>query len=286
VRARMTQIKIFALVRKARAAVTGGLLMIFAVNGHVAVAAGAETVAPAVVRIDSAGLRGAQKSRVESDRHMKLVSGNRPMVADVIVASSANLRNWPVDEFMLFLNGQVEVSNTAGQSRVYGPGNMLVMPRGFTGTWRQLGPIRKLAVAYRPDSNFKSPGGTDAITNIEIVPQAVAERKMQPVRNWGTFMTIVGQSHARFVADQLFSSRDHRFGVNREIFEPVTLKLANWPIDEWMHMLAGEVSLRGPDGKSQRFGPGDTFFLPKGYSGMWVQKKTIDMVTVTYGQTP
>jgi uncharacterized cupin superfamily protein len=58
------------------------------------------------------------------------------------------LKNWPVDEFMHFLEGQVEITDESGASKVYGPGDMLVMPKGFNGTWRQLSPIKKISVYY------------------------------------------------------------------------------------------------------------------------------------------
>jgi uncharacterized cupin superfamily protein len=60
------------------------------------------------------------------------------------------LHDWPVDEFMFIVEGQVEITDASGHSRIYGPGDALVMPRGFTGTWRQLSDIRKMQVSYTP----------------------------------------------------------------------------------------------------------------------------------------
>jgi hypothetical protein len=58
------------------------------------------------------------------------------------------LNNYPVDEFMHILEGQVEITDESGASKVYGPGDMFVMPKGFSGTWRQLSPIKKLDIYY------------------------------------------------------------------------------------------------------------------------------------------
>ncbi|WBX85215.1 cupin domain-containing protein [Sphingosinicella microcystinivorans] len=58
------------------------------------------------------------------------------------------LKDWPVDEFMYILEGQLEIGDTKGNVRSYGPGDAFVMPKGFSGTWRQLTPIRKIAVSY------------------------------------------------------------------------------------------------------------------------------------------
>ena len=54
------------------------------------------------------------------------------------------LKDWPIDEFMHILEGQVQITDESGASKVYGPGDMFVMPKGFNGTWRQLSPIKKL----------------------------------------------------------------------------------------------------------------------------------------------
>jgi len=56
------------------------------------------------------------------------------------------LKDYPVDEFMHILEGQVEITDESGDSKVYGPGDMLVMPKGFNGTWRQLSAIKKIHV--------------------------------------------------------------------------------------------------------------------------------------------
>ena len=58
------------------------------------------------------------------------------------------LKDWPQDEFMYFLEGQVEITNEDGSSKVYGPGDAIVMPKGFSGTWRQLSTIKKIHVSY------------------------------------------------------------------------------------------------------------------------------------------
>jgi len=59
-----------------------------------------------------------------------------------------SIKDWPVDEFMYFLEGQVEITDHEGASMVYGAGDTLVMPKGFSGTWRQLSPIKKINISY------------------------------------------------------------------------------------------------------------------------------------------
>lgn len=95
---------------------------------------------------------------------MKLIEGVDPAygVREDFVSADGKLRvdyseytpvtleltDWPADEFMLFVEGQVEITDAQGRAKIYGPGDMILMPRGFSGTWRQLSPIRKISVTH------------------------------------------------------------------------------------------------------------------------------------------
>ncbi len=59
--------------------------------------------------------------------------------------------DWPWDELMFLIEGQVEITDRAGVTKTYGPGEIFLMPRGFSGTWKQLGPIKKIAASYGPE---------------------------------------------------------------------------------------------------------------------------------------
>lgn len=101
---------------------------------------------------------------VTSHSYMKVLEGTEPAYGsrEDFVSADGKLRvdysqytpitlelvDWPADEFMLFVEGRVEIADKQGRSKVYGPGDMILMPRGFTGTWRQLSPIRKISVTY------------------------------------------------------------------------------------------------------------------------------------------
>ncbi|HJO02854.1 MAG TPA: cupin domain-containing protein [Acidobacteriota bacterium] len=61
------------------------------------------------------------------------------------------IKDWPWDEFMYLIDGEVEIIDRAGKRKIYGPGDMLVMPQGFSGTWKQLGPLKKISASYGSD---------------------------------------------------------------------------------------------------------------------------------------
>lgn len=78
------------------------------------------------------------------------VSRDRKLRVDYSQYSTMTLKlvDWPADEFMFFVEGQVEITDAQGLGKIYGPGDMILMPKGFSGTWRQLSPIRKISVTY------------------------------------------------------------------------------------------------------------------------------------------
>ncbi len=57
-------------------------------------------------------------------------------------------RNRPLeyDEFVLVLNGKLVLSEQNGGVQEFTPGDALIVPKGYTGTWEQQGSYRELAL--------------------------------------------------------------------------------------------------------------------------------------------
>ena len=73
----------------------------------------------------------------------------------VVVASTpakTDHRSRPLeyDEFVLVLNGKLVLTEEDGTVHEFSPGDALVIPKGYTGTWQQLGRYRELAVIAQP----------------------------------------------------------------------------------------------------------------------------------------
>ena len=119
-----------------------------------------------IVKVSPEALNKSKPVAVTDDQMMTVTEGKGAQVTDITPFTSADkrfqvdvsaydkvtlaLKNWPVDEFMYFIEGKVEISDAKGHKQLFGPGDALVMPRGFNGTWRQLSRIKKLSVAYWP----------------------------------------------------------------------------------------------------------------------------------------
>ncbi len=54
------------------------------------------------------------------------------------------------NELCVILAGRVELADSAGGSRTYGPGDAFVIPAGFTGTWTTLEACRKIYAIFEP----------------------------------------------------------------------------------------------------------------------------------------
>jgi uncharacterized cupin superfamily protein len=55
----------------------------------------------------------------------------------------------PYDEFILILSGKLILTGSDGVSQEFVAGDTLVVPKGYTGTWKMLGNYRELIVIER-----------------------------------------------------------------------------------------------------------------------------------------
>jgi hypothetical protein len=56
---------------------------------------------------------------------------------------------FPFDEFVLVLSGKLILTDAGGQVHEFVAGDSLVVPKGFTGTWKMLGNYRELIAVGR-----------------------------------------------------------------------------------------------------------------------------------------
>lgn len=148
----------------------GGILIFFILTSNADEPTNVQAVSPApssVIRIVNLGkrnLHGLKYAAVKEEPFMISVHSKSIMAGESVLYASADkkfvagvaqyervtlkLTNWPLDELMVILEGQVEITDTEGRGRIYKPGDVFLMPKGFSGTWRQLGELKKIAVGY------------------------------------------------------------------------------------------------------------------------------------------
>lgn len=124
-----------------------------------------ETPSPKIAPIELEALAGVPMRPIEDTQYWKLIVGDTDSpAASVSTFVSADklfeagvsqydritleLRDWPFDEFMYIVEGEVEITPAGGEPLIYGPGDAFVMPMGFRGTWKQLSSLKKFQVTY------------------------------------------------------------------------------------------------------------------------------------------
>lgn len=84
-------------------------------------------------------------------------------------------------------------------------------------------------------------------------------------------------------ATLLHASDDERFTVKIwENSEALVLDIPAYPAHEFVTVLEGTVTLTDRDRKSATFSAGDSFTLPKGFSGIWSQRGKVRKYAVAY----
>ncbi len=77
--------------------------------------------------------------------------------------------------------------------------------------------------------------------------------------------------------------RDNIKSVRAGVYEGSAYaeKVVNYPCDEMAVILTGEVEIVDEDGTSHTFGPGECYFMPIGFNGVWRQSEGFRKIHMT-----
>ena len=176
----------------------------------------------------------------------------------------------PTTEVFYVFTGEGSVTDLDGTKHPFGPGDTVILPKGWSGRWDIVKAIHKVWVVHdHPDMDAATP------IRAEIVPLdsfAPAELTQQGVR------------------------KDAELGsptsASRKVYEVGTTNVGYWtctagswqtvkrPTTECFHVLEGVFFLTNADGSARRCVAGDTVVLPKGWSGYWDIIETVKKIWV------
>jgi uncharacterized cupin superfamily protein len=147
-------------MRKISARALGGALTFYAAIGAGTAALADESPAP--VRLDPDKIAGLNLTAIPPDAYREiLVAGELNMrVATLFEGKELRVsifestpaktdhrtRPTDVDEFVYVLSGKLILTEPDGTRHEYTPGDSLVLPVGYTGTWEMQGNYRELVV--------------------------------------------------------------------------------------------------------------------------------------------
>ena len=183
---------------------------------------------------------------------------------------------YPYDEYVRVLEGSVVLTSSQGERQSYEAGDAFLVPAGWTGTWEMPTRFRELIIIDTKgweavESMIATLFGVDAESSTDqttVLPLLTASLKQAPLEDlppWPKEVVLSGANehgqkvlHSGNVVAALYGAEAARLSVG----EP-------FPYDEYVLVLAGEVTLTSDAGQSQTFGEGDSFLVPKGWTGIW-----------------
>ena len=183
---------------------------------------------------------------------------------------------YPYDEYVRVLEGSVVLTSSEGERQSYEAGDAFLVPVGWTGTWEMPNRFRELIIVDRKgweavESMIATLFGADAESNggqTSVLPLLQASLEQAPLDDlppWPQGVVLSGANkhgqkvlHSGNVVAALYGAEAARLSVS----EP-------FPYDEYVLVMTGEVTLISDAGRSQTFGAGDSFLVPKGWTGIW-----------------
>ena len=185
---------------------------------------------------------------------------------------------FPYDEYVWVLDGELILTHEDGRSESYGVGDMLLVPKGFQGTWEMRGDHRELVVietrAYDSETSFwKFLGSTikswfrTSREMLSLPPDELREAELTPAAPSAADLELTGSDWEGVGSKNLYEGE---FVAAMYSSPPTVVEFQRpFPYDEYVWMLDGELVLTPKGGKPMRFGPGEGVLVPKGFMGSW-----------------
>jgi uncharacterized cupin superfamily protein len=172
-------------------------------------------------------------------------------------AMTCKMSPYPVDEFMLLLEGAVEIVLPDGRVTRVEAGQSFVIPKGLVCQWRQPGYVKKIFVILEtPDRPTDRPCTGLAVALPD--PGAV----LAPSAGPAPAALLSGDPVQR--TRQFFEDAGSRLTVGVWDTTAYHRKTMPFPRHELMCLLEGAVTITGPGGSPQTFRAGESFFVPYG----------------------
>jgi len=175
---------------------------------------------------------------------------------------------YPVDEFMILLEGSVRVMEAGGRVTQVNAGESFVIPRGLPCAWKQHGHVRKIFVIYE-NPGMPVPARPAADRVIRIDPSAALTSCDGPDP------TLLNGPEPRCADHVAYTDASGQLSIglwSATAYDRMATPFGRY---ELMHFLEGQVELHDGGTSGQAFRAGETIFVPKGVPLGW--RNTIDV---------
>ena len=188
-------------------------------------------------------------------------------------AYTSRLEPYPVNEFMVLLEGSLDLVSEDGCVQTFRAGDGLVIPKGAMLQWRQPEYVRKFWVIH---DDAGSPPAAAGSTALLADPNATLPR-------------VTGLEPAPFIGGipqmgQLNLCQDPTGKFLAGIWECSPMQRLPTTIErsELMHILEGSGSITNADGVVFEFNAGDTFLVPIGMGYQWHNHEYVKKLFCSY----
>lgn len=180
---------------------------------------------------------------------------------------------YPVDEFMILLEGSLGIENEDGSLQTFRAGQAFFIPKGTVMSWKQADYLRKFWVIHdNPDSPPAAPGlGAQAVEPDEPL-DAVS----------GLDQSAFDSEIPTMGLRSLYQDPGARFQVGVWDCSPMKRIATTIERSELMHILEGSGSITNADGVVFEFSAGDTFLVPIGMGYQWQNREYVRKLFCSY----
>ncbi|MEM9919009.1 MAG: cupin domain-containing protein [Bacteroidota bacterium] len=168
------------------------------------------------------------------------------------------IKNFPIDEFVYYLNGKAEIVPQEGDALSFYAGDYLFVPKGFSGNWTNNG-----GNTYHLELSVISNRRANSTMISEAKMPFVLDRALMS----GIGLTAIDTATYR---DVLYEGVE--LDVVTESEKSNKREILNSEKEVFIHVLNGSLTLRAKNGEANTFYSGDFFVLPKGFTGRWESK--------------
>ncbi len=190
-------------------------------------------------------------------------------------AMTSKPMSYPVNEFMLILEGAVTIRPEHGAPVTVRAGESFILPKGLPCVWHQDGYVRKFFVIF-DDASGLAPTDPKTLKVLLPDPRATLEASGGPAPE-----VLIGPAPEQH-NKTCFTDLTGQWTVGIWDSTAYRRRAIDFPRHELMHIIEGEATLTEEGGAPQTFRAGDTFFVPMGSRGDWTTTGYIRKIYCTF----
>ncbi|HET6160899.1 MAG TPA: cupin domain-containing protein [Dongiaceae bacterium] len=180
---------------------------------------------------------------------------------------------YPVDEFMILLEGSVTVTERSGRVTRIEAGESFVIPRGLDCAWTQEGYVRKIFVIYEdPAAPMPAKPAADHVIRLDLNAALAPSAGPDPA--------LLNGPEPHCAEHVVYTDAGGQLTVGLWSATPYDRKATPFGRYELMHFLEGQVDLHNGGTSGQALQAGETIFVPKGTPLGWRNRQDVKKIFV------